>query len=236
MHFYGPMLPEERTRNEVDFLVDQLGLTSGMTLLDVACGHGRHAIELARQGLSVTGIDRSEGFLALARAQADRQGVSCAFRRQDMREPMGSEAFDAVVCLFTAFGYFDEADNARVLACAAGALKPGGVFCVDVMNRDAVLRNFRTDHVHRVGEDMMIDTNRFDSTSGRLACRRTYVRDGAARHCRFSLRLYTFGELAGELARAGLQLERAFGSWDGGLVFEGGSRLIAIARKGGLAS
>lgn len=232
LHFYAPMFSQERTRREVEFLLEQLDLRRDMRLLDLACGHGRHAIELARRGLDVTGIDRSEEFLALARADADRQGVSCAFRRQDMRDPAGTGEYDAALCLFTAFGYFDEDDNARVLARVAEALQPGGVFCVDVMNRDAVLRDFRADHVHRVGQDMMIDSNRFDSQTGRLACRRTYVRDGRARHCRFSLRLYTCGELATELARAGLVLERAFGGWDGRPPGQAGSRLIAIARKG----
>ncbi|MEY3073395.1 MAG: hypothetical protein RLZZ554_69, partial [Actinomycetota bacterium] len=66
------------TVQEVDFLVDELGLTSSTSILDVGCGPGRHSLELARRGFPVTGIDISETFIDIARSTADREGLTNA--------------------------------------------------------------------------------------------------------------------------------------------------------------
>jgi 2-polyprenyl-3-methyl-5-hydroxy-6-metoxy-1,4-benzoquinol methylase len=77
---------DDVTRRQSDFVVEELGLMPGNAVLDVACGRGRHSVELARRGLRFTGIDLSPRSLEHARAAADRAGVVLEFRRLDMRE------------------------------------------------------------------------------------------------------------------------------------------------------
>src|SRR5262245_33582115 len=108
----------------VDRLVDELQPRAGASMLDLGCGSGRHAWQLAARGFRVTGIDLSSESLAMARR---RYGPGIRLRRQDMREPFGSAAFEHVLSLFTSFGYFeDPADHRLVIGNIARSLTAGG--------------------------------------------------------------------------------------------------------------
>lgn len=89
------------TEQEVDFLVELLGLEPGMRVLDVGCGPGRHALALARRGISVLGVDISERFVEVAVEVADREGLSALarFERADARAMVGDARFDATLPL-----------------------------------------------------------------------------------------------------------------------------------------
>jgi len=98
---------QERSAAEAEFLIAELGLESGQRVLDLPCGHGRHSIELARRGLRVVGVDLNDAPLEMARAAAREFGVQLDLRRVDMREIEFREEFDAVINMWTSFGYFD---------------------------------------------------------------------------------------------------------------------------------
>ena len=124
------------TEQEVDFLVATLGLAPGARVLDVGCGPGRHAHALARRGFDVVGVDISERFIDLARANAP-DGAAVRFERADARALRYEEEFDAVISLCQgAFGLADgpgpgggvarlDPDRA-VLDGMARALRTGG--------------------------------------------------------------------------------------------------------------
>ncbi|MDY7102527.1 MAG: class I SAM-dependent methyltransferase [Actinomycetota bacterium] len=117
------------TRQEVDFLVAELGLEPGDRVLDVGCGPGRHAHELARRGLEVVGVDLSERFVEIARRDAP---PGATFLHRDARELGFDGEFDAVISLCQgAFGLAGgpgsplDGDGV-VLEGIARALVPGG--------------------------------------------------------------------------------------------------------------
>ncbi len=122
------------TRNEVEFLVDQLELGPGSRVLDVGCGPGRHALALAERGIEIVGVDISQRFVDLARAEAASTGLDRAtFVRLDARELPFDGEFDAVISLCQgAFGLVGTDVRSAVdpdgvvLAGMARAVRPGG--------------------------------------------------------------------------------------------------------------
>lgn len=108
------------TDQEVDFLMDALGLEPGMLVLDVGCGPGRHALAFAKRGVRVVGVDISERFVEIATQSAQREGVAdyAEFHRADARSLVGDPRFD------TTLGEFAGADAA--ISLCQGAFGLGG--------------------------------------------------------------------------------------------------------------
>ena len=229
---YGHLLTEESSQAEAEFVIRALGLEPGDRVLDLCCGTGRHAVPLARAGLEVTGLDMSEEYLAQARSASREAGVEIRLVQGDMREIPFRGEFDAVVNMFTAFGYFDDdADDQRVIDGAAAALRPGGRLLLDLLNRDWVAANYVRSE-SREGPDGRVYTEQrnFDPVAGRNHVEFTIISlDGAERKVSHHIRLYVATEISRMLDRSGLTLERSYGGYDGGLLSVETRRMILVA-------
>jgi SAM-dependent methyltransferase len=124
------------TVGEVDFLESEIGGDRSRRILDIGCGTGRHAVELAARGYRVTGIDLSESMLARARENARRRGVQVEFLRADARDLRFSKEFDLVTMLCEGAFPLMETDemNHKILANAAAALREPGKFIFTTLN------------------------------------------------------------------------------------------------------
>jgi SAM-dependent methyltransferase len=233
----GDVTPPERTQREVDFLLEALALPAGARILDVACGHGRHSLELARRGFRVTGVDLSEPSLALAREAAAEEDLDVELVHADMREIPFREEFDAAINVFTSFGYFEnEHEDERALAAIARGLKRGGALVLETINAAVLFRVYRGESWSELEDGtLMLEQRRYDFLTGRNDVVWTFVKpDGSRSELRHSLRLYTPAEIVSMLQRTGLEIKRAWGGWDGSeLKLDGGLRFLVLARKPG---
>jgi SAM-dependent methyltransferase len=144
---YDLIYAEKPYAAEAEFVANRFaraGVHPPARILDVACGTGRHALELARLGFSVTGIDLNPVLLGIARATAERSSMKIDFRVADMRSlPIGGEdRFDAATCLFDSLGYVgDDMAVLDTLRSIGACLVEGGVFVFEVLNAPAMIRN-----------------------------------------------------------------------------------------------
>ena len=137
-----PLLTAERTRNEIDFLVDSLALAPAARVLDVGCGCGRHSIELGRRGYRALGIDPAAAMIEAAKAQAAKAGVDVSFQQTAGESFTNAEPFDAAICLFTTLGQVAPdslEDNRGLLNAVAGALKADGLFALELPQKQPAL-------------------------------------------------------------------------------------------------
>jgi 2-polyprenyl-3-methyl-5-hydroxy-6-metoxy-1,4-benzoquinol methylase len=228
--------PPEKSAAEVEFLVEELGLQAGQTVLDLPCGHGRHSVELARRGLRVVGVDLNEEPLERAYWAAREAGVKVDLRRIDMREIAFREEFDAVLNLWTSFGYFEsESEDRLVLERAYRALRPGGAFVLETVNLYAVLRRFEPRSWHELGDGrMLLEERAFDPWTGRMRSGWVLIEPAGERiEMAFETRVYTLVELVRMLTSVGFGVERAFGDYQGSEYAVDSRRMIVVARRPG---
>ena len=134
-------LPEKQpwaanTMHEVDFICRECELSPGSTLLDVGCGQGRHALELAKKGIDVIGIDYLDKSIEAALAKKNEQGITnLDFVVADCRDISLDKKVHTVICLYDVIGtYADNAENLKILKVISSHLEVGGVALLSVMN------------------------------------------------------------------------------------------------------
>ncbi len=238
---YAPYVSPQRTARDVEGILALLALRPGSVVLDLCCGQGRHAIALAERGYRVTGLDLSGVLLARARADAHARGVAVRWVRADMREIPFEGAFDAVINVFTSFGYLEtEEEDRKVLAAVHRALLPGGRFLLELAHREDLARRYAAPAVeveeHADGVRVVWES-RFDAGTERYEARGT-VRfpDGRTAEVYHSLRSYAPAELARMLDAAGLRVRGRYGGLDGSALSPESRRLVVVSEKAGVPS
>jgi SAM-dependent methyltransferase len=200
-------LTEEQIAHEVDFIEDSLGIERGGAVLDLACGTGRHSIELARRGYEVVGFDLSLAMLARAGDEAQDREAKLNFVQGDMREMTFEEQFDGIYCWNTSFGYFEEDKNAHVIDRIHHALKGGGLFLLDVINRDFLIRQSPSLAWFEGDGCVCMDEMSVDFITSRMKIKRTMMLDdGRSREIEYSMRIYSLHELGKILHEHGFKV------------------------------
>jgi SAM-dependent methyltransferase len=220
---------QAETPAEVDALVKLLGIAPPARILDLCCGFGRHATELARRGFTVTGVDLHEPYLAEARAAAPE----VEWVRADVREFRRPRAFDAALSMYTSFGYFaDAADDARHATNAFESLVPGGAFLIDTMSKEVLAAKYQERQWHELDDGSRL-LSRTTIEDGWRAVRNewTLYKGDERRETFFWNRLYAGTELEALLREVGFADVRIFGWLDGRPYGPGAPRLVAVARR-----
>jgi SAM-dependent methyltransferase len=219
---------------EANFIEDSLGVAKGATVLDLACGTGRHAIELGRRGYQVIGFDLSLSMLARASDEAQERGQKLNFVQGDMREMTFEDAFDGIYCWQTSFGYFEEEKNAAVIGRVHRALRKGGQFLLDVVNRDYVAREAPSLVWFEGDGCICMDEMQMDFITSRLRVKRTMmIDDGRSKEIEYSVRAYSLHELGKMLHDAGFRVAEVTGKIQTPGVFFGceSPRIVILAEK-----
>ena len=225
---YVDSITPAKTKAQVDFIVKNLKLRKGVSILDLACGQGRHSIELAKRGYKVTGLDFSKYLINIAKENAKKKRMAADFIQGDMRNLYFRNKFDAIINIFTSFGYFDkEEDNIKVIKKISRALKPRGKFLVDLANpinllvqltpdkqaeRKGLLKSVIKDFFNGI---RITTSSEFNPETMVWSMRREWKEKGKKRAYTFNMRSFTLPELKHLFKENGLVVERVWGDFQG---------------------
>jgi SAM-dependent methyltransferase len=227
---------QSRTEREADFIEQQMSLESADTILDLACGYGRHTIELAERGHDVVGFDLSKALLKQGLAEAQRRSLEINFFHGDMRSLEFESVFDACYCWQTSFGYFGDRTNLDILARVNRALTSGGELLLEVMNRDYVVKKMP----HRIWwegpECIFLEEGEFDYESSTLHMNRSFIYEDGSRQPvehDWYIRLYSPHELKELLNQTGFEFVDLSGSihYPGHFLGHDSAKQIVLAKK-----
>jgi SAM-dependent methyltransferase len=232
---YFPTFTAERNVSEVEFIANVLQIPSNAKILDLACGHGRHALELARRGYQVTGLDLSPRFIQMAREAAQQLGLSQAhFVQADMKDFHFNQPFDAVYCYFTSFGYFTDEENNRVLRNVAACLAPRGRFLLETVNRDFAIHKVEN-QPRRWDEPepgfFVLEDVCFNARTSRIHTSAIIIEQGKRRMVEYDIKMYTHAELEDMLEEVGLTVVDTFGNKDLSTFAVASPRMAIVAEK-----
>jgi len=212
---------EERTLKEVECIARELELTREDSVLDLACGIGRHTIGIAGRVGRIVGMDRGENLIEQARLNAADKGATGAeFIVRDIRQLDFREEFSAAYNYFTAWGYYDRDTNFDVLKRIRRSLKSGGRFLIEFIARDALMFRFiPRDHAQMTDGTLLTIDRRFDFNTGWMVSTHTYIHpDGSRRTIEIDHQLPSPDHLMDLVSFAGFNNCRLVAAPDGGKV------------------
>ncbi|MFO7974466.1 MAG: class I SAM-dependent methyltransferase [Candidatus Hydrogenedentota bacterium] len=233
-HAFGSLYPilyahrsVEAAKPEALFAAQVLELTKDQRVLDLCCGNARHIKYLREYARYVVGLDYSPELLRDARDTVEKQ---CPLVRADMREVPFTEAFDAITNFFTSFGYFvDPLDNFRVISGLAEALKPGGRFFIDHINRENALKALVPESFREHEGYDFHDRRWFDAATNRLSKRTTLrCNQKIVGEVEESVQLYSRAEFEMLLSEGGLRIDALYGDYTGAALDAEAPRMIAV--------
>jgi SAM-dependent methyltransferase len=218
----------EITATEVQFLDRALAILPGARLLDIPCGNGRHAIELAKRGCRVTGVDLAPEYIEEAR----RAPVDAEWIVGDMCDLPWSDTFDGAYCMGNSFGFLDRDGACRFLAAIARSLKSGGRFAIATgMAAESILPTLQPKRWHRTGDILTLSEARYDVAEGRLDIDYTFVRAGEVETRPTSSYVFTVAEMRRMQAAAGLEVVEMSAWGADGPYRLGSPGLLMVSRK-----
>jgi len=229
-----PWLSSARTAAEVLALGRLLKDAPGPTTLDLGCGHGRHAVPLAKAGRRMVGLDLDEGALGLAATSARSVGAALSLVRGDLLAlPFRDGSFHAAYAWYSSLFLWSDERHAALLASIARCLAPGGLFVHQSVDPEVLDASLRGEvKVTLVTGDQLTERSSFDRATRRDEGHRVLVRrDGRVLEGGFSIRYYDREELTRLLAAAGFESVAFFAGPELGLPAE---QLVVRAVRGAM--
>jgi SAM-dependent methyltransferase len=209
---------------QITWLWRKLNLQAGQHLLDVTCGPGLYAVEFAKRGVEVTGVDFSPAAIGYAQELAKKEGVNgrTHFSQQDIRQMAFGQKFDAAILLYGQLAVFPPAEAQSLLIKISELLRPGGKLCIELLHPDHVDKStsnwWFTDDKGLWGDNPFLHLGeRFWLENENTSVERYHIVDmetGKLLHIELCDRVYKMWEVAGMMQSAGLTAVDVYPDWD----------------------
>ena len=225
---------EQQTQQEADFLEKVLRVSAGASIVDLACGGGRHCLELSARGYRLTGVDISPAFLAVARAAAAEQGLAVTWQERAMHDLPWEAAFDGAICMGNSLGGLDDTGITAFFRAVARTLKPASRLVVDTgFVAESLLPNLKERDWGPEGDILYLAHRRYDPVQGRLNIDYTFIRDGRVEKKSGFGQVYTYKAFCRIIEEAGFHDIERYASTAQEPYRLGSPELFLVAKKKG---
>jgi len=223
------------TQEETRIIAELLSTQKGDSLLDIACGFGRHALPLTKEyGLNVTGIDISPGLIHRARKRAEEQHLEIDFQIKQARDLSWQDKFDHTMIVYNSFSLFFPKDVPRILKFIHQALHPRGRFFIDLDNKAFNCRYGTSDSLWTLWNGGLVFGEIYfhEDISVEVSRDITFKRDSDQMETYICLkRIYTRDEICDLLSTCGFKVERLYGNWDLSPLEESSPKMLLMGVK-----
>jgi SAM-dependent methyltransferase len=234
---FGPIMFTPRriavAKEEMEKVIVLTELKPDASVLDLCCGVGRCSLELARNGFSVTGVDRTTSYLAKARKQAEKENLDVEFIQDDMRKFVRSESFDCIISMYTSWTYFEDPDeDKQVILNAYSSLKPGGKLVIQTQGKETLARKFQEKGWGYTDDGFIWLQEREVRNNWSWMWNRWILLNGEKRiEMEITHRLYAGSEIVTLLKECGFSNVDIFGDLDGNPYDQNAKQLVAVGYK-----
>jgi SAM-dependent methyltransferase len=219
-------------KDEMEKVVALSELEPGASVLDLCCGVGRCSLELARRGFKVTGVDRTAGYLAKARKQAEQENLDMEFIQDDMRKFVRPESFDCVISMFTSWTYFEEPDeDKQVILNTYSSLKPGGKLVIQTGGKETLARIFQERSWDERDGVIWLYEREVRNNWSWMYNRWIMLKGNERIEGEITHRLYAGSEIVALLTECGFSRVELFGDLDGSPYNQRAKQLITVGFK-----
>jgi 2-polyprenyl-3-methyl-5-hydroxy-6-metoxy-1,4-benzoquinol methylase len=203
------IFPDKTTQAEVDWMIDYAKLNSGNNILDLMCGYGRHSLELAKRGISVTAIDNLPEYINEIREQAVKGNLPIECNCLDVLEVDLNKEYDAILCMGNSLQFFNEEDILRLFSNIAAHLKPGGKIFINTWTiAEIVIKNFKEKTWSKVDNLIFLTESKFQFQPTRIESNSIIITEAGDREERSAVDfIYSIAEIESMFNKAGFQLK-----------------------------
>ncbi len=221
----------EDTENLVKLILSNIEIVEGASVLDAACGAGRHSIKFSEKGFNVTGFDLSHTLLEIADIETNKRNLNIDFKNADLRTFYSEGKYDLVLSLFTSFGYFDsDEENFFFPKSAYSMLNENGYYVLDYLNKNYLEENLVEKTERVVGDKQILENRKI--VKGRVIKTISIVKASKNDEYLESVKLYSYKELVDKYSFIGFKKIKVFGDYLGNdYQSESSERCIIIFQK-----
>ncbi|MGZ3949382.1 MAG: SAM-dependent methyltransferase [Flavisolibacter sp.] len=232
-HAWKRIIPPGLTEAEVDFIHDVAGLKNGSKVLDIMCGYGRHALELARRGVRVTAIDNLADYIDEIRDKAAHENLPVDAVTDDILYANLKGVYDAIICMGNSFAFFDRTDAEKIIRNVSSHLKPGGIFLINSwMVAEIAIKYFKEKDWHYAGDYKCMLEYKYCFFPSRIESEQTIISpEGGVETVKGVDYIFTLDEVDGMLAEGGLRTRDVFSTPKKKRFTLGDGRVYIVAEK-----
>lgn len=221
----------EDAQKLISLILSETHLNEGASVLDAACGAGRHSISFASKGFRVAGFDLSKTLLHIGKSDARSQNVSVDFFCSDLRQVILKKKFDLIINLFTSFGYFNtDEENFSFIRTAYNLLNENCYYILDYFNPEYIRKNLVPESRRELGSKKIIELRKIENDR---VIKEIIIQNDTASDSFFeSVQLYSGEKIRSEFEKIGYRSAGVFGDYTGSKFVKSDSqRLILFFKK-----